>query len=80
MWWNFIARTGEEIAAARERWQAELTGAAGATGPTGSEEFRPGPFGAVAGFEGPRAAAAVVAAAPARPYPVILASGSRLPR
>ena len=21
MWWNFVARSGEEVAAARERWQ-----------------------------------------------------------
>jgi hypothetical protein len=67
MWWNFIARTGEEIAAARERWQAELTGEAGATGPTGSGEFRPGPFGAVAGFEGPALAAPPLPSTPLRP-------------
>jgi redox-sensitive bicupin YhaK (pirin superfamily) len=24
MWWNFVARTGDEVAAAREAWQAEL--------------------------------------------------------
>ena len=21
MWWNFVARSGEEVAAARDRWQ-----------------------------------------------------------
>ena len=70
MWWNFIARTGEEIAAARERWQAELTGEAEATEmveATGSGAFRPGPFGAVTGFEGPALAAPPLPPTPLRP-------------
>ena len=43
MWWNFIARTGEEIAAARERWQAELAGEAGATEAARRPAGRSGP-------------------------------------
>ena len=74
MWWNFIARTGEEIAAARERWQAELAEEqAEMVGATGGGAFRPGPFGAVPGFEGPALAAPPLpadAAAPARPHPL----------
>ena len=26
MWWNFVARTGDEIVASRAEWQAELAG------------------------------------------------------
>ena len=47
MWWNFIARTGEEIAEARERWQAELAGEPTPTAASGTGSFRPGPVGAV---------------------------------
>jgi len=65
MWWNFIARTGEEVAAARDRWQAELAGEA--TTAAGSGAFRPGPFGAVPGYEGPALAAPPLPSAPLRP-------------
>ena len=84
MWWNFIARTGEEIAAARERWQAELTGEAEATGAVNRQRGVPArPVRRRDRFRGSGArgaAAAVVAAAPARPYPVIASSGSRSQR
>ena len=73
MWWNFVARTGEEIAEARERWQAELAGEPTPTAAAGTGSFRPGPFGAVPGYEGPALAAPPLpadAAAPARPHPV----------
>ena len=44
MWWNFVARTHEEIVAAREEWTAELAAAFAGDG------LR---FGAVEGFDGP---------------------------
>jgi quercetin 2,3-dioxygenase len=61
MWWNFVARTGDEIAASREAWQAELAGSAGAP--------RSGPvrFGTVPGFDGPALAAPAMPATPLRP-------------
>jgi redox-sensitive bicupin YhaK (pirin superfamily) len=67
MWWNFIARTGEEIAEARERWQAELAGEATPTAAAGTGSFRPGPFGAVPGYEGPALAAPPLPPTPLRP-------------
>ncbi|MFC5994334.1 pirin family protein [Pseudonocardia hispaniensis] len=45
MWWNFICRTGEEVAQARTAWQAELAG--------GGEPR----FGTVPGYDGPALAA-----------------------
>jgi quercetin 2,3-dioxygenase len=50
MWWNVIARTGEEgeeIASAQERWQAELAGEPSPVAAAGAGSFRSGPFGAV---------------------------------
>ncbi len=41
MWWNFVARTHEEIANSRSQWQSQVCGAA-----TG-REVRPGRFGVV---------------------------------
>ncbi|GAA2510197.1 pirin family protein [Winogradskya humida] len=42
MWWNFVARTSDEVVAAREAWTAaEHDGGAG-------------PFGEVLGYDGPR--------------------------
>jgi hypothetical protein len=58
MWWNFVARTGDEVAAARAAWQAEL---AGAPGPAGRVRF-----GSVPGFDGPPLAAPGMPAAPLR--------------
>ncbi len=45
MWWNFVARSHEEIVAAREAW---MTGAAIAGTPPDGDRF-----GAVNGYEGP---------------------------
>jgi redox-sensitive bicupin YhaK (pirin superfamily) len=59
MWWNFVARTGDEVAASREAWQAEL---AGSPGPAA-----PGRFGTVPGFDGPALAAPEMPATPLRP-------------
>jgi quercetin 2,3-dioxygenase len=59
MWWNFVARTGDEVAAAREAWQAELSGPPGPAGP--------GRFGTVRGFDGPALAAPPLPATPLRP-------------
>jgi hypothetical protein len=67
MWWNFIARTGEEIAVARGRWQAELAGEPTPTAAAGPESFRPGPFGAVPGYVGAALAAPPMPATPLRP-------------
>jgi quercetin 2,3-dioxygenase len=54
MWWNFVARTGDEVAAARTRWQAELAGGSG-------------PFGAVPGYEGSPLPAPELPPTPLRP-------------
>jgi redox-sensitive bicupin YhaK (pirin superfamily) len=59
MWWNFVARTGDEVAASRAAWQAEL---AGVPGPGGSARF-----GSVPGFDGPALAAPALPAARLRP-------------
>ena len=67
MWWNFIARTGEEITAARDRWQAELAEEPAAMSAASAGSFRPGPFGAVPGFEGPALAAPPLPSTPLRP-------------
>jgi redox-sensitive bicupin YhaK (pirin superfamily) len=40
MWWNFVGRTHDEVVAARDQWQAGLTGA--------GERF-----GRVEGYDGP---------------------------
>jgi hypothetical protein len=58
MWWNFVARTGDEVAVARAAWQAEL---AGAPGP--ADRVR---FGSVPGFDGPPLAAPEMPATPLR--------------
>jgi len=42
MWWNFVGRSHDDVAAARERWQADVI--------AGSDPS--GPFGAVAGYDG----------------------------
>ncbi|WP_214370159.1 pirin family protein [Pseudonocardia sp. H11422] len=55
MWWNFVGRSGAEIAEARAQWQAELSG-------TGE-----GRFGAVRGYEGPALAAPELPSTPLRP-------------
>jgi redox-sensitive bicupin YhaK (pirin superfamily) len=59
MWWNFVARTGDEVAASRAAWQAELSGPAGPAAP--------GRFGTVAGFDGPALAAPELPAGALRP-------------
>jgi quercetin 2,3-dioxygenase len=59
MWWNFVARSGAEVAQAREAWQAELGGPSGPAGP--------GRFGTVAGFDGPALAAPEFPTTPLRP-------------
>jgi quercetin 2,3-dioxygenase len=66
MWWNFIARTGEEITAARDRWQAELAEEPAAMSAASAGPFRPGPFGVVPGFEGPALAAPPLPPTPLR--------------
>jgi len=66
MWWNFIARTGEEITAARDRWQAELAEEPAAMSAASAGPFRPGPFGVVPGFEGPALAAPPLPSTPLR--------------
>ena len=58
MWWNFVARTHEEIVEARERWMRELD--AGFTG--GGLRF-----GAVHGFDGPALAAPALPTSRLRP-------------
>ncbi len=45
MWWNFVARTGEEIAEAREAWQAELAGPTRAGRPGSFRHGRPASVG-----------------------------------
>ena len=64
MWWNFVARTGDEIAASREAWQAELAAPSGSAGPARSGSLR---FGTVPGFDGPALAAPAMPATPLRP-------------
>jgi quercetin 2,3-dioxygenase len=59
MWWNFVARTGAEVAEAREAWQAEL---AGGVRPAASARF-----GTVAGYDGPALAAPELPSTPLRP-------------
>ncbi|MCW0212390.1 MAG: pirin family protein [Pseudonocardia sp.] len=54
MWWNFVGRTGEEIAEARTAWQAEIAGG-------------DGPFGAVRGYEGDPLTAPELPPTPLRP-------------
>ena len=51
MWWNFVARSGEEIAEAREAWN----------GPDS------GPFGAVSGYPGDRLLAPALPPVPLKP-------------
>jgi redox-sensitive bicupin YhaK (pirin superfamily) len=55
MWWNFVGRSGEEVAEARAQWQAEIAGGA---------DHR---FGAVTGYEGPPLAAPALPPTPLRP-------------
>jgi redox-sensitive bicupin YhaK (pirin superfamily) len=45
MWWNFVARTGEEIATARERWVEGAFGAVAGFGPEDSLAAPPLPPG-----------------------------------
>ncbi|HEV7469335.1 MAG TPA: pirin family protein [Pseudonocardia sp.] len=54
MWWNFVGRTGAEIAQARAAWQAEIAGA-------------DGPYGTVRGYEGDPLAAPALPPTPLRP-------------
>ncbi|SMH43850.1 hypothetical protein SAMN06295885_2244 [Rathayibacter oskolensis] len=42
MWWNFVGRSHDDIAAARERWQSDVISGGGADGP----------FGTVTGYDG----------------------------
>lgn len=58
MWWNFVARSHEEIVEARERWMRELD--SGFTG----ERLQ---FGAVPGFDGPALAAPALPTSRLRP-------------
>ncbi|WP_435836841.1 pirin family protein [Streptomyces albus] len=59
MWWNFVARTHEEIVEARAQWEAERIsdGGGGAR------------FGTVAGYEGPALPAPALPTTPLRPRP-----------
>ena len=43
MWWNFVGRTHEEIAAFREAWQAESDQFGSVTGYTGTPQRLPAP-------------------------------------
>ncbi|PPG67416.1 pirin family protein [Rathayibacter rathayi] len=36
MWWNFVGRSHDDVAAARERWQSDVIAGADPTGPFGS--------------------------------------------
>lgn len=45
MWWNFVGRTQDEITAARDEWQAQIT--RGGRVVTDSTEVNPGRFGVV---------------------------------
>jgi redox-sensitive bicupin YhaK (pirin superfamily) len=56
MWWNFVARTGDEVAQARAHWQAGP--------PTGGSDHR---FGAVPGYAGPALAAPALPPTPLVP-------------
>lgn len=47
MWWNFVARTHEEVVAAREAWQAQVTRGDRVVGD--SQEVGAGRFGVVVG-------------------------------
>lgn len=42
MWWNFVGRSHDDVAAARERWQDDVIGGGDASGP----------FGTVTGYDG----------------------------
>lgn len=55
MWWNFVGRSGEEVAEARAEWQAEIAGSA---------DHR---FGAVPGYEGLPLAAPELPPTPLKP-------------
>ena len=50
MWWNFIGRSHEEVAQAREQWEAETGGEAEDAGTGGGGAGR---FGRVEGYAGP---------------------------
>ncbi len=53
MWWNFVARTGEEIAAARAEWMADDAGSGGPGDSGGGDDGHGrGGFGAVRGYDG----------------------------
>jgi redox-sensitive bicupin YhaK (pirin superfamily) len=47
MWWNFVARTHEEIVAFRDEWQAQIT--AGGAVVTDGQDLADGRFGIVVG-------------------------------
>jgi redox-sensitive bicupin YhaK (pirin superfamily) len=53
MWWNFVGRSHEDVASAREAWEAEAVayeeGSGAGQGPTGAGSGR---FGTVPGYEG----------------------------
>ncbi|MCE3553823.1 pirin family protein [Pseudonocardia sp. RS11V-5] len=55
MWWNFVGRSGDEVAEARSLWQAEIAGGA---------DHR---FGAVPGYEGLPLAAPELPPTPLKP-------------
>ena len=55
MWWNFVARSGEEVAAARDRWQRGGFAAVPDSGP------RPQRAGAAARPAGPARPGALIA-------------------
>jgi len=48
MWWNFLARTQEEIVAARSEWQRQITDSRGGVLPD-SQQVAEGQFGVVVG-------------------------------
>jgi hypothetical protein len=56
MWWNFVARSGEEVARARDAWQAGP--------PVHGPDHR---FGPVPGYDGPALAAPALPPTPLRP-------------
>jgi hypothetical protein len=70
MWWNFIGRSHEEVAQAREAWEAETSSEAEESGTRGGGAGR---FGRVEGYAGPVARIP----APALPGVRLKARGNR---
>jgi hypothetical protein len=42
MWWNFVGRSHDDVAAARERWQSDVIAGGDADGPFGTVADYPG--------------------------------------